>query len=42
MLYYIIYSFLLEKSNIESAAAVTGGVVGFAVGGPILALIMAG
>jgi hypothetical protein len=27
---------LLEKNNIETAAAVTGGFVGFAVGGPVV------
>jgi hypothetical protein len=31
----------LEKANIESAAALTGGVLGFAVGGPVIGLILA-
>lgn len=31
----------LEKSNIENAAAATGGIVGFAIGGPVFALILA-
>ena len=31
----------LEKTNIENAAAVTGGIVGLAIGGPIFALILA-
>jgi hypothetical protein len=31
----------LEKANIESAAALTGGVLGFAVGGPVVGLILA-
>ena len=31
----------LDKTNIENAAAVTGGIVGFALGGPVVALILA-
>ena len=31
----------VEKANIENAAAVTGGIVGFALGGPVVALILA-
>lgn len=31
----------LEKSNIENAAAVTGGIVGLAIGGPIFGLLLA-
>lgn len=31
----------LDKKNIENAAAVTGGIVGFALGGPVIALILA-
>lgn len=31
----------LEKTNIQNAAAATGGIVGFAIGGPILGLILA-
>ena len=31
----------LEKTNIQNAAAVTGGIVGFALGGPIIGLILA-
>lgn len=31
----------LEKTNIENAAAVTGGIVGFALGGPVIALLLA-
>lgn len=31
----------LEKSNIENAAAVSAGIVGFAVGGPVFGLILA-
>lgn len=31
----------LEKTNIRNAAAATGGIVGFAIGGPIMGLILA-
>lgn len=31
----------LDKKNIENAAAVTGGIVGYALGGPVVALILA-
>lgn len=31
----------LDKANIESASAITGGVVGFAVGGPLFGLLIA-
>lgn len=31
----------LDKVNIENAAAVTGGILGFALGGPVIALILA-
>ena len=31
----------VEKANIENAAAVSGGIVGFAIGGPALGLILA-
>lgn len=31
----------LEKTNIENAAAVSGGILGFVVGGPVLGLIVA-
>ena len=31
----------VEKTNIENAAAVSGGIVGFAIGGPVVALALA-
>ena len=31
----------MDKTNIENAAAVTGGIVGFALGGPVIAVILA-
>lgn len=31
----------LEKTNMENAAAVTGGVLGFVLGGPVFALLLA-
>ena len=31
----------LDKVNIENAAAVTGGILGFALGGPVIALLLA-
>lgn len=31
----------LEKKNIENAAAVTGGILGFVIGGPVLGLFLA-
>ena len=31
----------LDKTSIENAAAVTGGIVGFALGGPVIAVILA-
>lgn len=31
----------VEKTNIENAAAVSGGIVGFAIGGPVVAIVLA-
>jgi predicted transcriptional regulator len=31
----------LDKTNIENAAAVSGGIVGFAIGGPVFGIILA-